>query len=80
MTAAALLADLQALWKHPPPISKEPDKPPRCPSHIDPRDWLDRPAPSRPGWIRTTCRRCGVFIGYRLADLPKKRHRSPKVG
>lgn len=39
--------------------------PERCPSHLDRDDWQDVPAPGRPGWIRTTCKRCGCFIGYR---------------
>ena len=37
----------------------------RCSQHIDPQDWLDKPAPGRPGWVRTNCRRCETFIGYR---------------
>ena len=44
----------------------------RC-VHTNSADWLDAPAPNRPGWIRTTCRRCGRFIGYRPTDLGKKR-------
>lgn len=46
-------------------------KPARCLTHTDPRDWLDEPARNRPGYIRSTCRRCGGFIGYRPAE-PKK--------
>ena len=37
----------------------------RCSQHIDPQDWLDKPAPGRPGWVRSTCRRCGTFVGFR---------------
>lgn len=43
-------------------------KPRRCLAHIDPREWLDEPAPRRPGYILTTCRRCGCFLGYRPAE------------
>jgi len=40
-------------------------EPVRCDAHLDRADWLEEPAPSRPGWLRTTCRRCGAFVGYR---------------
>jgi len=67
-------ARLQAAWNQAaaetPPI---PTRPPKCWQHIDPREWLNEPAADRPGWIRTTCRRCGGFIGYRPANDQRKR-------
>lgn len=37
--------------------------------HADRANYAD--APPRGGWIRTTCRRCGGFIGCRPAE-PKR--------
>ena len=65
-TEPALLAQLQDAWNQ--SMATGPAQaiahPMKCPQHIDPQDWIDRPAPARPGWIRTNCSRCGAFIGY----------------
>ena len=45
----------------------------RCEAHGEPSQWEDEPAPYRPGWIRSTCRICGGFVGYRL-----KRNATPE--
>jgi len=37
----------------------------RCEVHIDSSQWVDQPHPTRAGWIVTTCRVCGAFIGNR---------------
>ncbi|MBC8355092.1 MAG: hypothetical protein H8E66_24205 [Planctomycetes bacterium] len=66
MTTAETLADLQAAWHRPPVVVSAPAKPRRCDQHTNRADWLDEPAANRTGWIRTTCRRCGGFIGYHL--------------
>ncbi|KLU05885.1 hypothetical protein RISK_002517 [Rhodopirellula islandica] len=38
---------------------------PNCRPHNNPDNYIDTPAQGRPGWIRSTCRVCGCFIGYR---------------
>ncbi len=44
------------------------DLPPDGCLHHDSACWLDARADDRPGWIRTTCRWCGRFIGFRPKD------------
>ncbi len=39
-----------------------------CQPHNNPENYIDVPAPNRPGWFRTTCRVCSRFIGYRPSD------------
>lgn len=36
-----------------------------CRPHNNPNNYIDTPATNRPGWIRSTCRVCGRFVGYR---------------
>ncbi|MDV6031342.1 MAG: hypothetical protein F9B45_14825 [Phycisphaera sp. RhM] len=64
---------LQSLWTTPPPLATPPIRPtlrpqPRC-WHRDRSVWIDRPDRIRTGWIRTTCRLCGGFIGYRTGHV-----------
>lgn len=40
-----------------------------CQPHNNPANHVDQPDPSRSGWIRTTCRVCGRFIGYRRVNV-----------
>jgi len=65
---------LQIAWNQAtadvPPLM--PARPLKCPQHTDPREWLGGPASGRLGWIRTTCRRCGGFIGYRTVSNQKQ--------
>ena len=65
-------AQLQAAW-HLSELPLIPEKLHRCKQHIDPEDWIDEPALSRTGWIRTTCQRCEGFVGYRHANDERKR-------
>lgn len=36
-----------------------------CGIHSPPFDAVEEPEPRRPDWIRSTCRLCGRFLGYR---------------
>ena len=65
-------AQLQAAW-HLSELPLVPEKPHRCEQHIDPGDWRDEPASRRTGWIRTTCQRCGGFVGYRRTNDERER-------
>jgi hypothetical protein len=65
-TDPAILAQLQAAWGRAAIVAQQP--PMGCMVHIDERRWLDEPATGRPGYVRTTCRDCGAFIGYRQTD------------
>lgn len=33
--------------------------------HNDPKVWKEEADPKRKGWVRTVCKVCGKFIGYR---------------
>lgn len=44
----------------------------RCDAHNEPANWETQPAPGRKGWLRTTCKTCGAFIGYRRDDTLQK--------
>lgn len=36
-----------------------------CVVHLQPFDAIESEDPKRPGFIRSDCRRCGRFLGYR---------------
>ncbi len=40
----------------------------RCTKHLLPFDAIDEPDKSRFGFIRSKCRHCGRFLGYRRAE------------
>jgi hypothetical protein len=41
---------------------------PNCNPHNNPDNHIDTPDDRRPGWIRSKCRVCGRFVGYRRGD------------
>jgi hypothetical protein len=43
-------------------------RPTRCITHIPPFTSIDTEPNDRPGWIRSRCKLCGTFLGYRLKD------------
>ncbi len=48
----------------------------RCLSHLDSSLWKDEPPVN--GNIRTVCKKCGTFIGYRPVSGPVKEEKKPK--
>ena len=41
--------------------------------HTDHRQWLNSLDDKRDGWIRTTCKICGGFVGYRPGSVRIRR-------
>jgi len=39
-----------------------------CAPHNNPSHYVDQPVEGRAGWIRSACKKCGKFIGYRRHD------------
>ncbi|QDV57202.1 hypothetical protein [Rosistilla oblonga] len=37
----------------------------RCRPHNNPENYIKVPDDQRRGWVRSTCKLCGCFIGYR---------------
>jgi hypothetical protein len=40
-----------------------------CKEHLLPFDAIEITDIQRPGWVRSTCRLCGRFLGYRLESI-----------
>ena len=40
-----------------------------CMEHLLPFDAIETTDIQRPGWVRSTCRLCGRFLGYRLESI-----------
>lgn len=63
------LARAQAEPKHVTPAPVRLERPtPICSGHASPFDLIDERDPKRPSYIRSTCRACGRFVGYRRDD------------
>lgn len=66
----ARLAELRAAREALLAILRGPSEPPAAPdpracgAHLLPFDAIETTDPSRGGWVRMTCRRCGRFLGY----------------
>lgn len=39
--------------------------PRRCSTHLPPFETNDTADVKRPGWVRSECRKCGAFLGFR---------------
>ncbi len=77
-TSPAILAMLQSAWSAPTVSDSKHSHGidfevlgvaiERCKSHLPPFDAIESADAFRPGWLRSTCRRCGKFLGYRPAN------------
>lgn len=70
--AEIAIAVIALVGVKPPPIIV------RCAEHLPPFvDVVEMDDPTRPGWVRTTCRKCGAFLGSRLEEnkQPKRQGR-----
>ncbi|MDP1561995.1 MAG: hypothetical protein Q8M16_11505 [Pirellulaceae bacterium] len=77
-TPAEILTQLQAAWGVVPAVSGSPafvspvlellgycGKFEPCGAHVPPFDAVEETDNRRPGFIRSKCRQCGRFLGYR---------------